>query len=88
MKMEGATQNPTCEKKAPKPSTTRNTATWGVRGEHYEEATLGNFQPTRFRTSAPRAAITHTHTHTHTHTPKDIIRTQKINLLGKKFKKF
>ena len=26
--------------------------------------------------------LTHT-THTHTHTPKDIIRTQKINLLGK-----
>ena len=27
--------------------------------------------------------LTHT-THTHTHTPKDIIRTQKINILGKK----
>ena len=29
--------------------------------------------------------ITHTHSH-YTHTPKDIIRTQKINLLGKKKK--
>ena len=28
--------------------------------------------------------ITLTHSHTRTHTPKDIIRTQKINLLGKK----
>ena len=29
--------------------------------------------------------ITHTHSHyTHTHTPKDIIRNQKINLVGKK----
>ena len=38
----------------------------------------------QFTLPTSREHITLTHSHSRTYTPKDIIRTQKINLLGKK----
>ena len=40
----------------------------------------------QFTLPTSREHITLTHSHSRTYTPKDIIRTQKINLLGKKHK--
>ena len=42
----------------------------------------------QFTLPTSREHITLTHSHSRTYTPKDIIRTQKINLLGKNYESF
>ena len=56
------------------------------RGTSYQHESSGSGGgSSRLPTPQTGNMITHTHSH-YTHTPKDIIRTQKINLLGKKRK--
>ena len=56
------------------------------RGTSYQHESSGSGGgSSRLPTPQTGNMITHTHSH-YTHTPKDIIRTQKINLLGKKGK--